>query len=219
MKTLISVDWDFFVPEDLAWDLGHQESLMFLKMMWMHRMNLQGKMVTNGIEKNFWKGASGKRILVSDSHALVASALNEVDRVVLYDAHHDCWPAKEPGMVHCHDWGSAFIECGGILEWVYPSKLPCEIPEGITARKYDGHIEYGDAVHICRSGCWTPPWLDKAFIRFVRSAEKELGVKAECLQDKEWNPMKGRFSKQDFNTAYKVQKDMKSLMNKNLRPC
>lgn len=33
-----------------------------------------------------------------------------------------------------------------------------------------------EKVFICRSGAWTPPWHDRAFLRFVESVEEKAGV-------------------------------------------
>jgi hypothetical protein len=54
-----------------------------------------------------------------------------------------------------------------------------------------------DGIFICRSGAWTPPWLDTQFVNFVRGAEREVGVKATWASegrqiDRELNPMRPR---------------------------
>lgn len=38
-----------------------------------------------------------------------------------------------------------------------------------------------EAVFVCRSSAWTPPWHDKAFNRLVREAEVLTGTKAEVV--------------------------------------
>ena len=57
-----------------------------------------------------------------------------------------------------------------------------------------------DWLHVCRSGCWTPPWLDEAFVAFVKAYGKDL-KKANLLQNGEWNPLKARWSKADLKKA------------------
>ncbi len=42
------------------------------------------------------------------------------------------------------------------------------------------------AVHVCRSGAWTPPWLDEEFCRFVDA----LGLAYEVVScpERKWDP-------------------------------
>ncbi len=39
-----------------------------------------------------------------------------------------------------------------------------------------------DLVHICRSGAWTPPWLDDEFFKFVE--DSQLGMVYENIVDR-----------------------------------
>lgn len=50
------------------------------------------------------------------------------------------------------------------------------------------------AVHICRSGAWTPPWLDNEFTRFVDA----LGLPYKVINcpERKWNPDNISFSDQ-----------------------
>ena len=41
-----------------------------------------------------------------------------------------------------------------------------------------------DLIHICRSGAWCPPWLDKNFSEFVNSLSKNYETE---LEEREWN--------------------------------
>ncbi len=54
MRTLITIDWDFHIPEDLFWDLGHRESLFFLSAVWSIRMGLYHRIKPTGTEKQLW---------------------------------------------------------------------------------------------------------------------------------------------------------------------
>jgi hypothetical protein len=224
-STVLSIDWDFFIPEDPVWDIGHNESLMYLKMLWMHRIYLKDKIKTNGLLKNFWKKPlfKGKNplLFVSDSHAFVQTVISTMGakRVVLLDAHHDCWPKTDGKNIYCHDWGTHFRDQGGDLTWVYPEDRfhkdmsVWNKPKNLKAIPSSKMTEVDNviAIHICRSGCWTPPWLDKKFRSFVRHAEKVTTHKAFSLQHGEWDPMKERFTKNDWKQAEMLQKQMEQF--------
>ena len=226
--TLISVDWDFFIPEKQNWDLGHRESLLYLKILWMHRLYLKNEMKVNGLLRGFWNQMEFEEhpyVFVSDSHAFVMRAINaiqtnhKIDRVVLFDAHHDCWKKEKEGEIYCHDWGTHFRETGGELVWVYPDDEQhadmsgWSVPPSLERVPFGSQIELGKiiGIHICRSGCWTPPWLDKRFISFVKRAREKAGVKPIVMQTGEWNPLKERFTKEDWSQAEALQKQIETF--------
>jgi len=197
------------VPEDSTFDLGHSESPMFLDMIWQARIGLFDKIKTNGDEKGFWNRLGGSLdgivpTYVSDSHAFAYELLRGIDHVLLVDAHHDCW--REDGLgvekreikIYCHNWLRVWLSKGRNrrVTWVRPkwSEGLFEIPKDLRKRvsltdKIDGKI---DRVHICRSGCWTPPWLDKQFVQFVEE-RKAVVIK---LQSDQWDPMVERWTEE-----------------------
>lgn len=212
LKTLLTVDWDYFVPERPEFDLGHSESLAFLDMMWRSRVGLLDQIKADGAEIGFWDrlGASLKGAgptYVSDSHLYAYSLLSGIDHVLLVDAHHDCWQedslgiSKGEGKIYCHNWLRAWLGKGKRrrVTWVCPewSKGWFEVPKDLKGRvsivdKVEGKI---DRVHVCRSGCWTPPWLDKQFIGFVES-RKVLAINLQ--RDGLWNAMAERWTEAEF---------------------
>ncbi|HEY8343787.1 MAG TPA: hypothetical protein VIL66_01170 [Bacillota bacterium] len=50
------------------------------------------------------------------------------------------------------------------------------------------------AIHICRSGAWTPPWLDQKFYQFVDA----LGLPYETVDcpERKWDPDHISYSEQ-----------------------
>jgi len=211
MRTVLSVDWDFFVPEKIEWDVGHREALFFLKALWATRLWLYDEMKTDGREGLFWRWVSswadlsGACLVVSDSHCFAYDVTTEAQRVILVDAHHDCWDAERPGEVACHNWARVWLEQrrNRRMVWVHPGAERienCPLPDDLNSRVKLTTMEAGrlpkvklGAVHICRSGCWTPPWLDEAFIRFVSEIENAIGPVMN-IQTGDWNPMVKRWS-------------------------
>lgn len=187
--TLLSVDWDYFVPEKPEWDMGHNESLIYLQMLWTTRLRYLKEMQANGEQVGFWKKveacADAKRALmfVSDSHCHVWQVLNtfkRVNRVVLFDAHHDCFRGRR-SEIGCGNWGAEWLakDKEHQLVWVKPDHSPFDL--STAQRGFRKQIKVttpekffaGDhgkivAVHACRSGCWTPPWTDEEFTAFVK---------------------------------------------------
>ena len=208
----ISIDWDFFVPEDPMWDFGHRESRMFLNLMWkMRGADYLKKIKTTGREKGFWARLRKKidigsaTVGVSESHAvLTPTALSECRRLILFDAHHDCFSTQEEGFTCCGDWARQWLECdkNRRLTWVRPAWVDPRPPKDLAARidvfdedSFDGaDMKMASFIHICRSGCWTPPWLDGKFIKFVRQVHPSPTI----LQDGDWDAMKERWAAEDY---------------------
>ena len=226
MKTLLSIDWDFFVPEKVEWDFGHQETLFHLNFLWTTRLAYFDQMKTTGAENSFWdKTGLGTKpcTFVSDSHCFAYNLLRGIDHVVLVDAHHDCWKADSLGTddgdgIYCHNWLRAWLKGNKKRRatWVCPEWasgsfiLPkdidrveevCEMPS-----LKDMNVK---TVHVCRSGCWTPPWLDKKFIDFVNGR----GAQVFSIQNDEWNPMIERWTEEEIKSHLEQENILKVKMS------
>lgn len=144
------VDWDFFFPDDPAWEWATGESPFLINDIWPIRaanfMVRGGQLPEVNQEWNgFWKRFSftfGAKLYIGDSNSLAFYAilmeLNRLDRVGVfsYDAHHDCgYQGRNSaeviglrgGRVSCEDWmiplGQAGVTKSGRvpnLHVVYP---------------------------------------------------------------------------------------------------
>lgn len=113
-------------------------------------------------------------------------------QVWLYDAHHDCygtelddaaWRAK--GTFDCADWMRRHYAHGSELHVRYPRwrahpngrLIDCEKPPAVPVdRQVDDEQPVPgpfDAVMVCRSGAWVPPWCDDQFEAFLAAAPIE----------------------------------------------
>lgn len=228
-RTVISIDWDFFVPEKMEWDLGHAENLMFLNMVWMTRSHLLHQMTTDGIEKDFWKTLSAQydlsgvsEVKVSDSHSYGYEAARFADNIILFDTHHDLWPWHiESESIHCGNWLRFWMlsDFRRTLTWVRSSHSDYDLTglndfgDRVTVLTW-GEDALPEAenitdIHICRSGCWTPPWLDENFIEFV----KEAGNFADCdflnmENDSPWNALNARWGESEFAQAKEMEEQL-----------
>ena len=107
-KTFLTVDWDFFVPEDGTWDFGHPvRDPSITQMLWVARaqgwaargLNLQTEMVTSGVEKIFWHRMLGRvanmptgvTLTASDNHdaAYELALQSGAKHILSFDAHTD----------------------------------------------------------------------------------------------------------------------------------
>jgi len=212
MKTLLTVDFDFFVPEDPFLDLAHKEDLFFLKTIWHARTHLIDQLKCNGQEQGFWKQLSSlmhmqtKDLFISDSHASVAQLLQQEDfnRVILIDAHHDCWLQEDANRVGCEDWACWWLQQNPYnhLIWIYPDwqdisayPTPFHLYKQIHTTTDLQHIKNltAQAIHVCRSGCWVPPWCDQTFITFVKDLqEQQPQLHTSMIQEDDWDALTPR---------------------------
>jgi len=74
----------------------------------------------------------------------------------------------------------------------------CSLPDDLTALER-GQIalnEFPDEfdvvdLHVCRSGCWTPPWHDAQFLEFIKDAPTSVRLP---MQIDDWCPFDDRYN-------------------------
>lgn len=211
-------------------DFGHVENLLFLKMVWSSRVGHKDKLQPDGNQVGFWNGISfwdGSRpgeVFVSDSHSYAYSLTRGVDNLILVDAHHDLWDSPGDNGVYCHNWARKWLLGGKKrqITWVQPDwswdlfGIPDDLPKQASSRVVRVRMSEcrmpfkPDIVHICRSGCWTPPWTDKAFIEFVSKS----GMRAIPLQDGDWNPLIPRWTEKELAAAIKIEEEIQRQIKK-----
>lgn len=159
----------------------------------------------SGEEVNFWDrfNINDAVLFYADSNvrAFDEAVSPEVSEIWLYDAHHDCGYQgdktmnliESKGLVDCESWMIGYY----LLNNVLPSRMHVRYPTWKTYafdvepepalkidRQFDsqfnGTTEEINAVFVCRSSAWTPPWHDAAFTRFIQSAPVTESV---CLDD------------------------------------
>lgn len=144
------------------------------------------------------------KVYVSDSHALSyeIARKHNCKTVYLFDAHADLGYGGISSLnfeVNCSNWlGKLLKENQAREAYIFYSPYTSEKPEHfrqINAMFNTRYCGFSDlegkcvnvsAVHICRSGAWTPPWLDNDFIRFVDA----LGIPYEITDcpERKWDP-------------------------------
>lgn len=149
-------------------------------------------------------------VYVSDSHALSYEIAKKYDckAVYLFDAHADLGYGGLTSLnfeVNCSNWLGKLLEEGQVSEaYIFYSPYTTEKPDHFKAINSIYNVRYFrpddlagknivvSVVHICRSGAWTPPWLDEKFCRFVDA----LGLPYEVVNcpERKWDPDHIKFS-------------------------
>lgn len=213
-RVVLSVDWDYFfpLPDDPIermrfYDWCHLEVPLFIQPapVWVARAAAflaAGRPLpgTSGEEHAFWKRfkfAPDARMFYADSHSKMVtlsgderylSAPRRSVKVISYDAHHDGGYEPYRDVIDCASWTLAWPE----VEVRYPPwrrTLDCEAPPlNVSLRR---RVDKGSRtlapisdVFVCRSGAWTPPWVDRAFFEFLVMCpvEKIQPVMDDCTQ-------------------------------------
>jgi len=183
------------------YDWGHRDSgKFFLEDVWVHRamqffaagMELP---TTSGEETSFWsrfKFSPDAKLYFADSHvhAIHPDVAEDVINVVNFDAHHDGGYNQTIGkivksqQVDCGSWMVGYYLKGAFVQTIYPSwKKHAMKTDGKPAipkmaRRVDtglGAFPTFDRVFVCRSGGWSPPWLDAQFDQFLQDCPVKNG--------------------------------------------
>ncbi|MGM9967969.1 MAG: arginase [Rummeliibacillus sp.] len=179
------------------------------------QLKAQGKDIQERYElsnevDNFWREMkeifefdSHIHVYVSDSHALSYKIAHEFncDDVYLFDAHSDLGYGGLPSLdfeLNCANWLGKLLKNNEVDEaHIVYGPYTAEKPEYFKQMNKRFHIEYPklndlqpkekiSAIHICRSGAWTPPWLDEKFAEFIQKMGIPYTV-VDC-QLRKWNP-------------------------------
>lgn len=127
------------------------------------------------------------KFYVSDSHSLSYNIAKqcECNTVYLFDAHSDLGYGGISSLdfeINCANWlGKLFKDQVIEKAYVIYSPYTFEKPDYFKPMNDIYNIEYPkfeelnryinvSAIHICRSGAWTPPWYDNKFIEFINKS-------------------------------------------------
>jgi len=137
--------------------------------------------------KEHFQFGKGIKACISDSHALsyYIARDRKCDTVFLFDAHADLGYGGLSSLnfeVNCANWLGKLLKAKDIRKAnITYSPFTAEKPEYFMPMNNAFNVRYPDfngldtgievsAVHICRSGAWTPPWLDEKFAQFINAS-------------------------------------------------
>ncbi|RDY24115.1 arginase [Romboutsia maritimum] len=151
------------------------------------------------------------KIVVSESHAMAyyIAKENGCDSVYSFDAHSDLGYGGIKSLdfeVNCANWlgkllNDKIVSDAKIIYSPYTNENPNDFEE--INNSFD--ISYcgisdiscknvSPIIHICRSGCWSAPWLDKKLLDFVEKSSFKYTL-LDC-EDRLWNPNKINLAQQ-----------------------
>lgn len=216
MTRLLSVDWDFFfpVPEvdaEFLYDWGHREDLALMKEeIWVFRAAdflQRGKPLpdTDGRECDFWsrfRFNPDAKLYYADSHSQIFKPEvfeDGVTEIWSFDAHHDAFKTPKEvirtNQVTCESWAVAAWLNKAKVRVFYPPWREYALKE--EKPKVPIHIELDpqnrkpfrqpfDKVFVCRSGAWTPTWLEDKFWEFIFSCPALEKVNLDGIKRREY---------------------------------
>lgn len=138
-KTILSIDFDFFVKEKLEWDWGHKESPLFIEVVWPIRastMLAQGldiiaetsvignpEDLIRDLEKLKWEFRKKFKLSIAESHSSAYYALKGKKNleIINIDAHHDITYGQTEHL-NCGNWIACLALEGSVskVTIVYP---------------------------------------------------------------------------------------------------
>ena len=230
MGNLLSIDWDFFFPipeidREFLYDWGHREDFAFmLDGIWdIRAAAFLGRKKplpdTNGEEKTFWDRftfAPNTKLYFADSHSQAVSpkVSKDISIVWNFDAHHDAYTSIAEVIkkmkVDCGSWMIAYHLHLAKLKVVYPAwkhwakeyEKPYIPSLRISIDKGKRVPLVFDKIFLCRSGAWTPTWIEDKFWKFI----EDCPVKEKVVLDS----MKPRVYDED--KAVEIMKQTRILM-------
>lgn len=154
--------------------------------------------------KKYFTFSKNVKMYVSDSHkfSYYITKDNKCSRVINFDAHSDLGYGGLKSLdfeLNCANWlgkllKNKIVQDVNIVYSPYTHETSEEFSEinKTFNVKYPG-IDYLpeikiDAIHVCRSGSWTPPWLDNKFYKFINSFN--ILYKIIDCPERKWCPQK-----------------------------
>ena len=216
---LLSVDWDFFCPTEHGsplYDWDSREGHPLEALLWTVRASAFFRVdrplpTASGSEVGFWdrfRLRPGALAFVAESHSWIykPQIYKAVDQVVNYDAHHDAGYGVtlkdiiKRGTITCEDWAVGYSACRGIpvqvrypawKTWAFEHEHSTAVP---LIREFDDgrpDPEPFGRVFICRSGAWSPPWLDQEFEKLLAAFPGSV-IRLHPLPPREFNADEAR---------------------------
>ncbi len=180
--------------EFLMYDWGHNEQRhrdIFLNHIWIGRaatFKAAGFPIpdTSRLEAAFWQRfrfSPKTELYYADSNVFAVddTVAKGIQGIWLFDAHHDSGykgsitDIINRGTVNCEDWMINYAGVQGLPHVRYPQwrhyAMQTE-PEPLISidRQVDDEQPMRRMFHrifVCRSGAWTPPWVDSKFTDFI----------------------------------------------------
>jgi len=221
-RAILSIDWDYFFPDEFDFDWSHTERMAFmLEGIWLIRAyshSMKGEVAINvfnpKVPDNFWKKVCPRKpllLVVAESHQDLAQLIYRGDIVYNFDAHHDC--GYQSDELDCGSW--AKTEKISEYHLVYPSwrkdapEIDNDLRPIIVHHDIPTELPRFHVVFVCRSSAWTPPWADKQWMEFVTYWERY----PEIWENRLKSPYASKPREWDQAEAHKLQMQFEEQIN------
>lgn len=228
---ILSIDWDYFidasVKERAAYfpDATTDSRETFLQsLVWANRYVANPNLMELGVIYDYdmvcgflQKPQKSKAIMVADSHRHAHDFImknvkksSEIELINI-DFHHDLYQSYEnKGEPHAGDWALKLQEKLPKLKLKWVKRDDSEMPdlpiEEISIKEaLQGAF---DIIFLCRSGAWSPPHLDGAFIEMAENLLHIGPVMAEngLMEEREY--------KETMDSLQEVTNQLQEMMKK-----
>ena len=192
---ILSIDWDYFFPDNVAFDWSMDDKkFIFYEIIWPIRwsnMHLETKKLAKDIYHPDLQLLNGflDKILINSNPTLLSIAESHSDiqhliylfpakpNIFNFDKHHDIYygnelPKKE-SQLNCGNWVGYFLDRIESYHLFYPPwrkdnpEHEGELLYTTTSYSIPEHPPEFHMVFICRSAPWTPSWSDHYWIEFI----------------------------------------------------
>jgi len=194
MRKILSIDWDYFFPNSEPYDWGtNEDNPVYRDVVWATRCFWLNPFTKREaifeylptVPQDFWSIVTNRpKLYIADSHRDIWKLLQTFPgcSVTNLDAHHDCgYQGILRDRVDCGNWGHhgrTFIAGKLISElhlcyprWRLTEEEPAPVTDPTTVSYLPPEPQDYDAVFLCRSSCWCPPWRDTDFKKLIESSQ------------------------------------------------
>lgn len=196
MMNILSIDWDYFFPDNLAFDWQmNEEKFIYYELLWTIRWSNRNLYDHNVMAKDvyhpdpqllneFWDkvliNSDPIFLTIADSHTNIDHLIELFPakvNIYNFDQHHDIYYYDDlPSnmQLNCGNWVAYFRNQIEEYHLIYPPwrKNKPEHQNRLNFAKsvsyhIPEHLPHFDMVFICRSSPWTPSWSDNQWIEFI----------------------------------------------------
>lgn len=194
---ILSIDWDYFFPDNLDFDWAMDDKKFFFYEMiwpirWGHCNLYDHKIIAkdvyhpdpqllNGFLDKILINSSPALLSIADSHTDIQYLINLFPakvNIYNFDQHHDIYYGNElpkrKVQLNCGNWVGYFLYRIESYHLFYPPWRESN-PEHVGKLLHTNSISFTipesppafDMIFICRSSPWTPSWSDNHWIEFI----------------------------------------------------
>lgn len=197
MMNILSIDWDYFFPDNFAFDWQmNEEKFFYYEMLWPIRWSNRDlynpdkmakdiyhpdQQLMNGFWNKVLSNSDPIFLTIADSHTNIEHLINLFPakvNIYNFDQHHDIYYYDDiPSnmQLNCGNWIAYFRKQINEYHLIYPPWRKNHPEHNDNQLSFTKSVSYHipdslpdfQMVFICRSSPWTPSWADHHWIEFI----------------------------------------------------